>query len=602
MHDLHEDDGDAAPGDANGNDAQRSEAQRKREPAATLSSLRKLNVNTIFDDSKRGVLHALHQRRDGSRAAEVLAELDQRVADGKPHAAKQRARFLECSREHASAWLTSSRRDRSCCMVNGLFRIAVAIRVGVNPFEGVPSTYLCAWCKEPVGDDLYSHCIECKSARKGDNNRRHQQLQQVLVNLARAVGEGRVMTVPQVLAFFGAGAHETGHPPPVRARARANHRETEEQNSRRQGDFGLVEVFRRGQLELVDLTVSDGGGAEPGVSYVAGKLCIQRAIQKRDTYAGDDGRFEGIADDQLTILSFDCMGGMSPTTKEWLQALIHALSDADPSVPQSVIASRVWCSISVSLQTSLAQNALQFFNAKLLPPARMVGAPNLSCELPSSNDGLEDLRRSQSAAAPCTRIAPHALPAASGIDDTGDAVGAARLPLPSSNAGQVEAATGGRGEAPSRRASRSSTLSAAGDPVNAGDAVGASCPPQHFSQAGNDGGAAAGRASAEEGYTLAGARTHPSMAAASSTGCASAARGQSLSRRLSWESAGLGRRGGTRAASALQASTGIGTGSARRAPAGAAGLLGGDEPPTILRLGDAGLKTKTTEAEDRPGY
>jgi hypothetical protein len=266
-----EDDGDAAPGDANGNDAQRSEAQRKREPAATLSSLRKLNVNTIFDDSKRGVQHALHQLRD------------QRVADGKPHAAKQRARFLECSREHASAWLTSSRRDRSCCMVNGLFRIAVAIRVGVNPFEGVPSTYLCAWCKEPVGDDLYSHCIECKSARKGDNNRRHQQLQQVLVNLARAVGEGRVMTVPQVLAFFGAGAHETGHPPPVRARARANHRETEEQNSRRQGDFGLVEVFRRGQLELVDLTVSDGGGAEPGASYEAGKLCIQRAIQKRDT-------------------------------------------------------------------------------------------------------------------------------------------------------------------------------------------------------------------------------------------------------------------------------------------------------------------------------
>ena len=184
--------------------------------------------------------------------------------------------------------------------------------------------------------------------------------------------------MPQVLAFFGAGAHETGCPNPVQALARdfVKPKETAEQNCRRQGDIGLVGVFERGQLEIVDLTVSDGGGAAPSGNYVAGRLCTKRAHDKHRTYRGDEtrtGRFAGILREQLTILSFDCMGGMTDETKEWLQHLIKALAAADPSTFRSTIASRVWSQVSVSLQSSLACNALAFRNGKLQGPARKVG-------------------------------------------------------------------------------------------------------------------------------------------------------------------------------------------------------------------------------------
>ena len=89
---------------------------------------------------------------------------------------------------------------------------------------------------------------------------------------------------------------------------------------------------------------------------------------------GPDGRFVGIKEHQLTILSFDCMGGMTADTKVWLRDLIDALCDADRTVNRGVIAGRVWSSVSTSLQRSLAYNAL-LANGRLLPPAREVGQP-----------------------------------------------------------------------------------------------------------------------------------------------------------------------------------------------------------------------------------
>jgi hypothetical protein len=357
-----------------------------------MDELRQLDVATIFEASKQHVQRRLRNFRDAGRAAEILAMLDERVQQNKPHAHKRRARFLECQREHASAWLTASRRDKDCCMINGHFRIAVAIRLGINPFAGVPSTMQCTWCKNEVGDDVFSHTIECASAQKGDNNRRHQFLQQVLANLLRAIAEGAVHLVPQVLAFFGAGAHETGSANPVTALARdfVKPKETAEQNSRRQGDIGLEGVFERGQLEIVDLTVSDGGGAAPSGNYVPGRLCTKRAHDKHFTYRGDgtrNGRFAGILREQLTILSFDCMGGMTTETKEWLQHLIKALAAAEPSTFRSTIASRVWSRVSVSLQSSLARNALAFRNGKLQGPARKVGLSQPSQSQQSQQGG-----------------------------------------------------------------------------------------------------------------------------------------------------------------------------------------------------------------------
>jgi hypothetical protein len=330
-------------------------------------------VSTIFDASRRGAQRRLHECYQQARAKEVLAELNKHVRDNKPRAAKLRARFLESQSEHASAWLHASRRDKGLCMQNGHFRIAVAIRLGVNPFVGASPTMRCSWCKGEVGDDVYSHCIECPSARKGDNNRRHQFLQQTIANLLKATAQGEVHNVPQVLAFLGAGAHEMGHHNPVQAQARpqASPPETIAQNSRRQGDLGLVDVFQRGQTQLVDLTVSDGGGANPNSTYVAGTLRKQREEEKTATYMG---RFSGLSPEQLVVLSFDCMGGATENTKAWLQHLIDALAAVSPE-HRSVVAARVWSSVSVSLQKSLALNALQFRNGKLEAPARAVGQP-----------------------------------------------------------------------------------------------------------------------------------------------------------------------------------------------------------------------------------
>lgn len=258
-------------------------------------------------------------------------------------------------------------------MLNGHFRIAVAIRIGVNPFRGVSPSARCSWCKHAVGEDLFSHTIECLSARKGDNNRRHQWLQQVIANLLKSVAQGAVHLVPQVLAFFGSGAHECGHPNPVTARARPAHHETVEQNSRRQGDIGIVDVLEKGQMQLIDLTVSDGGGCQPKADYKAGTLCALREKEKFDTYSHKDlGRFSGIASSQLAVLSFDCMGGMTGNTADWISDLIDALADVSPE-PKHVIAARVWSFISVALQKSLANNALSFRNGKLESPAHAVG-------------------------------------------------------------------------------------------------------------------------------------------------------------------------------------------------------------------------------------
>jgi len=86
------------------------------------------------------------------------------------------------------------------------------------------------------------------------------------------------------------------------------------------------------------------------------------------------GRFSGLAPEQLVVLSFDCMGGATENTKAWLQHLIDALAAVSPE-HRSVVAARVWSSVSVSLQKSLALNALQFRNGKLEAPARAVGQP-----------------------------------------------------------------------------------------------------------------------------------------------------------------------------------------------------------------------------------
>ena len=176
--------------------------------------------------------------------------------------------------------------------------------------------------------------------------------------------------MPVLLAFLAEGEPEEGQQARISPQDVPSRGETAKQNARRQGDLGLTDVFEQGQLQVVDFVVSDGGGSKPSANYVAGTLCERRAEAKRSLY---ELRFKGLEDDHLAILSFDCMGGMTKETEEWMQHLINALAAADPETHPSVIAKRVWSRVAVGLQTSLAVNALAFRYGKLEEPARVVG-------------------------------------------------------------------------------------------------------------------------------------------------------------------------------------------------------------------------------------
>ena len=360
-------------------------SDKKKKSGLSLSALRKLDADTIFEKSvpkMQGVLSCFLADKERDRITEALR---QKAAGGGPlphRGWKQLARFQEGCEEHAGAWLHARRDDPDCRMQDGHFRIAVAVRLGINPFQAVEATQRCSWCKEEVGDDLLAHDIECVRTMRGDNNRRHQWLQQAICNILKSVGRGMVSLHPLVLAFFGSGAHESGYPNPVSARERVVGSATESvaQNSKRQGDIGITGVLGTDSVVLIDLTVSDGGGSKPGAGYVPGTHRQQNANDKRANYVGDNARFTGIQEKQLIIPSWDAMGGATEETEEFLQIVNQSIA-AGSSEPYSVIANRTRCRIAISLYNSIAFNALSSRN-KLLPASRRtaisIKSPNKS--------------------------------------------------------------------------------------------------------------------------------------------------------------------------------------------------------------------------------
>jgi hypothetical protein len=362
----------------------------RKKHGASLSALRKLSTSTIFDESVpkvQGVLSAFLADRERDRITEELKRL---AAAGGPQSHrgwKQVARFMEGCEEHAGAWLHARRDDDDCKMQNGFFRIAVAVRLGINPFLAVEPTARCSWCKEEVGDDLLAHDIECVRTMRGDNNRRHQFLQQALFNILKSVGRGVISLHPLVLAFFGSGAHESGYPNPVSARERVvgSKTETVQQNSKRQGDLGISGVLGADSVALIDLTVSDGGGSKPGPNYVPGDHRQQNATAKRANYVGDNARFTGILEKQLIVPSWDAMGGATEETDKFLQIVNQSVA-AGSSESFGVIANRTRCRIATSLYSSIAFNALASCN-KLLPAARRAISGGSASRSPESGGG-----------------------------------------------------------------------------------------------------------------------------------------------------------------------------------------------------------------------
>ena len=234
------DDDEAAEEQGDGQSQAGQRAAAVKDTGLALKDLRQLSRATIFDKAvpkMQGRLAAFLALKEQTRIAQAL-----RVAaeqSGEHRDAKKWARFLEGAQPHAAAWLRAPLGDPECRLLNGVLRIAVAVRLGINPFSNVEPGARCTWCKGEVGDDVVAHSIECTSNAKGDNNRRHQWLQQAFANLLKEVGHGQVMLHPHVLTMFGAGAHENECDAPVRARARkvGSITETKEQNSRRQGDI-----------------------------------------------------------------------------------------------------------------------------------------------------------------------------------------------------------------------------------------------------------------------------------------------------------------------------------------------------------------------------
>ena len=349
---------------------------KKKKTGVSLSDLRKLSASTIFDESfpkMQGVLSCFLADRERDRIADVLTQMAALGGEHSHRGWKQLARFLEGCEEHAGAWLHARRDDPECRMQDGHFRIAVAVRLGINPFQGVQPSARCAWCKEEVGDDLLAHDIECVRTMRGDNNRRHQWLQQAICNILKLIGKGMVCLHPLVLAFFGSGAHESGCLNPVSARERVVGSKTESvaQNSRRQGDLGITGVLGTDSIALIDITVSDGGGSKPGPGYQPGIHRQQNAVTKRANYVGANARFTGIQEKQLIVPSWDAMGGETEETEKFLQIVNQSIA-AGSSESFGVIVNRTRCRIATALYNSIAFNSLAS-RGRLLPAARRAG-------------------------------------------------------------------------------------------------------------------------------------------------------------------------------------------------------------------------------------
>ena len=99
------------------------------------------------------------------------------------------------------------------------------------------------------------HRLRCKAAYTGDNNRRHNAMQQTLLYLLR-LSHSTVITTPGMVSFTGATAKSPEH-------------------ERRQLDLG-VRGLDDGPDIALDLCVSDCGTGKPNANYKTGSKCATK--------------------------------------------------------------------------------------------------------------------------------------------------------------------------------------------------------------------------------------------------------------------------------------------------------------------------------------
>ena len=187
--DEEDDDSDAALGLVPG--------QSAKGPRITTKFLRGLRASNIYNQSVPRVQRVLASR---AAAAEAVKVRDALLDEGDRANA---ARFVDRWQKGASAWLHATRKDERQRLKNPYFRVAVGHLLGINCFPEVPPETECPLCHSQVGPDIAAHTLACKPCRTGDNNRRHQAVQQLLLTFyvlrAQRWSPRRESPLPQAL-------------------------------------------------------------------------------------------------------------------------------------------------------------------------------------------------------------------------------------------------------------------------------------------------------------------------------------------------------------------------------------------------------------------
>jgi hypothetical protein len=341
---AHADDGDDEPPDPPPDQPPDPGIRRVGKPVDS-AVLKKLSIDSIHTSSIRKVQGAVSKKLAAVEAAAVHAALLQKLS---PCSTAAAARFVDRWQRGASAWLHASRKDPRQRFKNAEFRIAVGTLLGLKCFKEVPASTPCPHCHAAIGEDLIEHALRCKAAYTGDNNRRHQAMQQILLYLLR-LGGATVVATPGVVSFTGADAKDASH-------------------DGRQLDLGIRGLDNGDDIAL-DLCVSDSGTGKVSVNYKTGNKCEAKSKAKKAKYLA---RFNNIKSGELCIPGYGRSGSRSKDAVDLQKRITKAIAAANPTVPYSVTAARVGQLISVALQKAVAYNALDFRWTKL-PKARVVG-------------------------------------------------------------------------------------------------------------------------------------------------------------------------------------------------------------------------------------
>ncbi len=261
-----------------------------------------------------------------------------------PDGRQRRAEFMECGHGKAGMWVLARPLDYLSRLTNGEWWLSSAIRLGINPYPEVHPSAVCKACKQPIGV-VITHSQHCPKAGRRGRNLRHTGVKNALATLERRAEAGtNTIMEPFIQPYLGG---------PVEMPS-----STEKDYSSSRADVAVRTPS--GANYVVDVTIVDAtcGPAPASDNYIAGKG-TEKAFD--DKVVQHVQRFPKIdVQTQLRIAAFDLRGGMSECTIGYAQEIITREHEANPLIPKSVVASRLYQRLSVSVVRSVAYNAMEY--------------------------------------------------------------------------------------------------------------------------------------------------------------------------------------------------------------------------------------------------